>query len=109
MEHIGKNIKQLRQKKSWNQSDVATRLNISTPAFSKIETGITDINYSRLDQIAQLFEVPIAKLLSYEGDMLQAGRVQEIKDLKDKLFKREEEILKLQGLLIELYEEVRNK
>jgi len=109
MEHIGKNIKQLRQKRNWNQSDVAKQLNISTPAFSKIETGITDVNFSRLDQIAQLFEVPIATLLSVNEDHLQSERVEEIKNLTERLNKREEEIIKLQSLLIELYEEVRKK
>lgn len=109
MEHIGKNIKQLRQKKNWNQSDVAKQLNISTPAFSKIETGITDVNYSRLAQIAELFEVSMATLLSHDGDHRQSARAEEIEVLKEKLNKREEEILKLQGLLIELYEEARKK
>ncbi|MHA4895187.1 helix-turn-helix domain-containing protein [Pedobacter sp. PWIIR3] len=109
MEHIGKNIKQLRQRKNWNQSDVAKQLNISTPAFSKIETGITDVNFSRLEQIATLFEVPLSTLLSHDGDHLQAERIQEIRELTERLNKREEEILKLQGLLIELYEEVRKR
>lgn len=109
MENIGKNIKQLRQKRNWNQSDVAKQLQISTPAFSKIETGITDVNYSRLDQIAKLFEVPMSTLLSSDGDSIQSARTEEINTLTEKLNKREEEIIKLQSLLIELYEEVRRK
>jgi transcriptional regulator with XRE-family HTH domain len=109
MEHIGRNIKQLRQKHGWNQSDVAKRLEISTPAFSKIETGITDVNYSRLDQIAKLFEVSIGVLLSNGNDKYQTDHAEEIKQLTEKLAKREEEILKLQSLLINLYEEVRKK
>lgn len=109
MEHIGKNIKQLRQKNGWNQSDVAKRLEISTPAFSKIETGITDVNYSRLDQIAKLFEVSIGVLLANGSDKHLIEHTEEIKLLSDKLARREEEIIKLQSLLIELYEEVRKK
>ncbi len=109
MEHISKNIKQLRQKRNWNQSEVAKQLNISTPAFSKIETGITDVNFSRLSQIGQLFEVPLSRLLLNQDDQQLNGSIQEIEDLKEKLYKREEEILKLQSLLIELYEEVRKK
>ncbi|RZL30334.1 MAG: XRE family transcriptional regulator, partial [Pedobacter sp.] len=57
MNFIGSNIRQLRQKNGWSQGDVAQRLKISIPAFSKIETGITDINISRLEQIANLFDV----------------------------------------------------
>ncbi len=40
MNIIGKNIRQLRQKNGWSQGEVAKRLSISIPAFSKIETGI---------------------------------------------------------------------
>ena len=39
MNYIGKNIRRLRQKKGWSQSQVAAELKISVPAFSKIETG----------------------------------------------------------------------
>jgi len=109
MDHIGKNIKLLRQKHNWNQSQVAKQLKISTPAFSKIETGITDVNYSRLDQIAKIFEVPVTALLAHDKDNFQAKRQEEVEVLTNKLNKREEEIIKLQSLLIELYEEVRKK
>ena len=109
MDHIGKNIKLLRQKHNWNQSQVAKQLKISTPAFSKIETGITDVNYSRLDQIAKIFEVPVTALLAHDKDNLQSKRQEELDTLTTKLNKREEEIIKLQSLLIELYEEVRKK
>jgi len=109
MDHIGKNIKLLRQQHNWNQSQVAKQLKISTPAFSKIETGITDVNYSRLDQIARIFEVPVTALLTHDKDNLQSQRQEELEMLTAKLSKREEEIIKLQGLLIELYEEVRRK
>jgi transcriptional regulator with XRE-family HTH domain len=48
---VGKNIRTLRHQRGWSQEDVANRLGISIPAFSKIETGVTDINLSRLEQI----------------------------------------------------------
>ena len=109
MDHIGKNIKLLRQKHNWNQSQVAKQLKISTPAFSKIETGITDVNYSRLDQIAKIFEVPVTALLAHDKDNLQSKRQEELDVLTNRLNNREGEIIKLQSLLIELYEEVRKK
>ena len=55
MNTLGKKIRLLRHQKGWSQEDVAKRLDISIPAFSKIETGITDVNLSRLNQIAKLF------------------------------------------------------
>ncbi len=43
MENIlGTKIKALRQKYYKNQASVAEKLGISIPAYSKIETGITD-------------------------------------------------------------------
>ena len=53
MQTLGKKIRLLRHQKSWSQEDVAKQLGISIPAFSKIETGITDINLSRLEQISK--------------------------------------------------------
>jgi len=40
MNTLGKKIRLLRHQKGWSQEDVAKRLDISIPAFSKIETGI---------------------------------------------------------------------
>lgn len=109
MNTIGKNIRQLRQKNGWSQGEVAKRLNISIPAFSKIETGITDINISRLAQIAGLFEVSTMDIISKEGENPQSLNFEEINTLKERLADREEEIIKLQKKVIELYEELRGK
>ncbi|RZK40152.1 MAG: XRE family transcriptional regulator [Pedobacter sp.] len=108
MSVIGKNIRQLRQKNSWSQGEVAKRLEISIPAFSKIETGITDVNISRLEQIANLFEVTTIDLISKEGEHHQSENAAEINSLKDRLAFKEEEIINLQKKVIELYEEIRN-
>ena len=109
MNIIGKNIRQLRQRNGWSQGEVAKRLKISIPAFSKIETGITDINISRLDQIANLFEVSTLEIISKEGETQTTGNSDEITSLKGKLASQEEEIIKLQKKVIDLYEEIRNK
>lgn len=106
---IGKNIRQLRQRNGWSQGEVAKRLEISIPAFSKIETGITDINISRLDQIAALFEVSTLEIISKEGEIPVSSSAEEILILRSKLVAQEEEIIKLQKKVIELYEEIRNK
>ncbi|MCY1530397.1 hypothetical protein D9M68_655820 [compost metagenome] len=107
MNTIGRNIRILRQSKSWSQSDVATRLSISVPAFSKIETGITDINISRLNQIANLFEVSTVSIIAREEGFKQSDQQEEINVLKDKLAFKEDEIITLQKRVIELYEELR--
>lgn len=109
MNIIGKNIRSLRQKNGWSQGEVAKRLKISIPAFSKIETGITDINISRLAQIAALFEVSTMDIISKEGENPQSLNFEEISTLKEKLSQREEEIIKLQKKVIDLYEEIRER
>ena len=109
MSIIGKNIKQMRQRKGWSQGEVARRLNISIPAFSKIETGITDINISRLDQIARLFEVTMLDLISADGEITKSASSMEIADLKSRLNESEVEIIRLQKKMIDLYEEIRQK
>ena len=98
----------LRHQKGWSQEDVAKRLDISIPAFSKIETGITDINLSRLEQIANLFEMSVVQLLTFnELDDVQKVS-SEIDAVNKKLIDRETEIIDLQKKVIELFEELRH-
>src|SRR3569833_2536194 len=68
---IGKSIRILRHQHGWSQEDIANRLGISIPAFSKIETGVTDVNLSRLDQIANIFEVSVVQLLNVDNDQAE--------------------------------------
>ncbi|WP_367329759.1 helix-turn-helix domain-containing protein [Sphingobacterium multivorum] len=103
MNNVGKKIRLLRHQKGWSQQDVAKKLGISIPAFSKIETGITDLNLSRLIQIAKLFNFTAVQLLSFsETDDVNdyAGGTTSI---QQKLKEREEEIIQLQKKVIDLY------
>ena len=107
MHEIGKKIKTLRQSKGWSQGEVAKALGISVPAFSKIETEITDVNLSRLDQIAKIFDVSLVEILS-------PSSVRRI-DSNDELIKAKEaieinsaKIIHLQEYIITLYEELYN-
>jgi transcriptional regulator with XRE-family HTH domain len=109
MNYIGKNIRRLRQKKGWSQSQVASALKISVPAFSKIETGITDINISRLMQIADLFNVSAGGILQEGEASMDHGKMSELNELKSKLKQRDEELNALQKRLIDMYEEVRQR
>ena len=107
MKTLGKKIRLLRHQKSWSQEDVAKRLDISIPAFSKIETGITDINLSRLEQISDLFEMSVVQLLTFndvEGELKYAN---ELESVNKKLMDRETEVIDLQKKVIELFEELR--
>lgn len=107
MKTLGKKIRLLRHQKGWSQEDVAKRLDISIPAFSKIETGITDINLSRLEQIATLFEMSVVQLLTFNDAEYEQKYVNELENVNKKLMDRETEVIDLQKKVIELFEELR--
>lgn len=60
---IGKDIRNHRLLKGYSQTYMSYCLNISQNAYSKIELGQTDITLSRVVQIAQILETPVATLL----------------------------------------------
>ena len=106
MDKLGKAIRLLRHQKGWHQGDVAKRLEISIPAFSKIETGITDLNLSRLNQIAKVFNLTIVQLLYCSEKEEIKEPTDEIKVISEKILQREDEIIHLQKKVIQLYEQL---
>jgi transcriptional regulator with XRE-family HTH domain len=105
---VGKSIRILRHQHGWSQEDIASRLGISIPAFSKIETGVTDVNLSRLEQIANIYEVSVVQLLTVDNEQAEPAP-SHLNVIQKKLTDRETEIAGLQRKVIELYEELRNK
>jgi transcriptional regulator with XRE-family HTH domain len=59
-------IRFLRQAKGWTQEEVADKLKMSQNAYGSIERGETDVNLSRLEQIAGLFEINLPELLGLD-------------------------------------------
>jgi len=104
---VGKNIRAFRHQFGWSQEDVANRLGISIPAFSKIETGVTDINLSRLEQIANIYDLDVVQILSMDAEQPEQ-QPSNLSVLQKKLLDRETEIVNLQRKVILLYEELRN-
>ncbi|QNL48997.1 helix-turn-helix transcriptional regulator [Olivibacter sp. SDN3] len=107
MKSLGKKIRLLRHQNGWSQEDVAKRLDISIPAFSKIETGITDVNLSRLQQIAKLFDMTIVQLLNFNDADEQKKYTSDLELANKKLLERNNDVIELQKKVIELYEELR--
>lgn len=106
---IGNTIKQLRLKRGWKQSDIATKLSISIAAFSKIEAGITVVNLRRLSEIATVLDVTLHYILSSDKENLEAKNEEKVKVLKAEIALKEEEFMKLQHTAILLYEEIQQK
>ena len=55
----------MRQSKNWSQEDMADKLGMSVAGYAKIEQGRTDANFSKLEQIASVFDMDIVELLSF--------------------------------------------
>jgi transcriptional regulator with XRE-family HTH domain len=109
MKSVAKTMKALRQARAWSQGDVARQLDISIPAYSKIENGLTDINLSRIEQIAAIFELTVLQLIS-NGQPTEGGRqVQELNETQLRLQEREAEVVELQRKVIQLFEELRQR
>jgi len=103
MKSIGDHIKQCRLALNLSQAEAAKKLNISTPAFCKIETGQTDLNISRLQQISKVFKVPIPQLL---GLSAATDSAEELAMLKKELMEKDEELNKLRKKVIDLYDKL---
>lgn len=60
---IGYKIKKYREQKNYTQQYMSDRLNISQNTYSKIETGGIKLTVDRLNQIAEILDVPIEQIL----------------------------------------------
>jgi transcriptional regulator with XRE-family HTH domain len=105
---VGQNIRSLRIQSGWSLRDAAYRLGISTSALSKIETGVTDVNLSRLEQIAEIYRVNLVQLwvLDFESSQIQATN---LNVAKKKVSDLELEIANFQRKVIVLYEKLRQQ
>jgi transcriptional regulator with XRE-family HTH domain len=61
---IHTNIRSIREKDGLTQEQVADYLNMSVNGYGDIERGETDIKFSRLVQISNLFNITIAELVT---------------------------------------------
>ncbi|HEX3386545.1 MAG TPA: helix-turn-helix transcriptional regulator [Mucilaginibacter sp.] len=104
MHLISKKLRLLRLERNWTQEDVARRLDISIPAYSKIEGGLTDVNLSRLEELAKVFDLSVIELLASED---QPPATRELETLNNRLADREKEVMDLQQKVIELFEKLR--
>gem|GEM_PF-336399 len=101
---VAKNIRLLRVSKGWTQEYLAQKLDISTAACSKIENGYIDINVSRLLELRDIFQIKMTELLSVNDKAPDS-----FNSIKNLIKERDQEIVRLQKLLISLHEEIKNK
>ncbi len=58
------NIRFIRQLKGWSQEDMAEKLDMSLNGYGSIERGDTDVQLSRLEKIANTFEISLLQLFN---------------------------------------------
>ena len=104
--YIGKKLRILRQQRGWTLKLVADCLDVSIPAYSKIETGYTDVNLSRLEQIAHIFGISVLNLFT-ETDT-GGVHTDNFKTIHQNLRDAEKRIIELQNELIGLHEQLRS-
>ncbi len=56
------NIKKIRQEKGFSQYDLADRILVSQPVYSKLEAGITSLDIERLLRISVALDVSLSDL-----------------------------------------------
>jgi len=55
----------MRQLQGWSQEDMANKLGMSVSGYANIERGETDVQLSRLEQIATVLGINLLELLSF--------------------------------------------
>jgi len=103
---IGQKLKALRLTHCLSQKIIADQLGISVPAYSKIETGLIDISFSKVQQIAAIFNVSILDVLKI-GE--KEGKNEQYPDLKRQLDELMEKYNEQQKKMIQLYEIIRDQ
>lgn len=64
---IEEKIKSIRELKNYTQGYMAEELGITQAAYSKIESGQTKLTVSKINDIAQIFDMPVEDLVAYDS------------------------------------------
>lgn len=69
MQHIGKNIKKIREEKGLTQQAIADLIAMHRSNYSRVETGDRDLSIEAVGKIAKFFNMTIDDLVNFEGDI----------------------------------------
>lgn len=64
---IREKIKLLRQSRKWSQEYLAEKLGMSANGYGEIERGHSRMTFEKLEELSQLFEVPLNELCDDES------------------------------------------
>lgn len=94
-EFIGKRIKEYRLKRKWTQQDLADRIGMKKNTVSAYEIGRVEIPHSKLQLVANAFEIKTTDLLPLEEPVAQDSIDEHISEAKAKLSSSELSFLEL--------------
>lgn len=64
---IADNIRKMRELRNFTQEYMATQLGITQAGYSKIESGTTDITFSKIEEIASILSVTPVDLVAFDS------------------------------------------
>lgn len=67
---IGSKIRQIRELKGYSQEYVAGKLGVSQRAYSKLETSETKLDWDKISQIADVFEIEPLDIVSFDDNLV---------------------------------------
>ncbi len=102
MKTIADNIRYYRNLKGWSQEDMADKLGISLPTYSRIERNINTMPFKRIVKVAKVFGISPSELISIGVNKNDLQK--ENQELKNIIAEKEKEIISLQKRIIELLE-----
>ncbi len=97
--HIGQKIKKLRELKNLTQDYMAAQLEMSQSAYSKIETGESDVTFKKLELISRALDVKPEDILTFNERIVfnvqhnQTGQGLVINQMTDEMKKLYEELI----------------
>jgi transcriptional regulator with XRE-family HTH domain len=99
MKEIARNIKTEREKQNLTQEYMASELEISQPAYSKIEAAKTEVTFHQLIRISRILKVDILVLIREHSSHSPNS------ELEERVKKLEEEMKDLKRMLKSIWVE----
>jgi transcriptional regulator with XRE-family HTH domain len=106
LKNLGTQIRILRAAKGLTQSNVASEIKITASAFAKIERGESDISISRIEAIANVFDLSASELIN-QVDLLYKTSANNLAKNYSELEHIKNEISRLNKMVESLTERVR--
>jgi len=76
-----KKIKKARLLKDYKQEDIAEKLNVSVPTYSRFERGITKTNYDLIKEVCSILDIDLYELENNRDTVVEIINQEDEKEL----------------------------